>query len=197
MRLETILRLKDGPQRTGRLVAWVQGLFPPGQEPVLVGGAAVELYTRGAYVTGDLDLVGSVPSSVARALIAAGFVRRGRHWLHEAGEVFLEFPGSALQAGEVAVRLSVGGCEVVVISAEDALADRLAAWKHWESTVDGVNAWLLFRAQRHALDRRRLRRRVAALGAEDAWAALVVLARRVRTRDATNEEIERWAQRGP
>jgi hypothetical protein len=163
----------------------------------LVGGAAVELYTCGAYVTGDLDLVGPVPSRVARALVAAGFERRGRHWLHEAGEVFLEFPGSALQAGEVAVRLSVGGCAVLVISAEDALADRLAAWQHWESTVDGVNAWLLFRARRHALDRRRLRRRVAALGAEDAWAALVALARRVQTRDATNEEIERWAQRGP
>jgi hypothetical protein len=187
MGLETILRLKDGPQKTGRLVAWVQGLFPRGQEPVLVGGAAVELYTCGAYVTGDLDFVGSVPSGVARALVAAGFERRGRHWLHEAGEVFLEFPGSALQAG----------CEVVVISAEDALADRLAAWKHWESAVDGVNAWLLFSAQRNALDRRRLRRRVAALGAEDAWAELVALARRVRTRDATNEEIERWAKRGP
>jgi len=197
MRLEAILRMKDGPGKTGRLVAWAQGLFPPGREPVLVGGAAVELYTHGAYVTGDLDLVGSVPSSVARALIAAGFVRRGRHWLHEAGEVFLEFPGSALQAGEVAVRLSVGGCEVVVISAEDALADRLAAWKHWESTVDGVNAWLLFRAQRKALNRRRLRRRVVAVGAEDALAALVALARRVRGRDATNEEIERWALRGP
>ncbi|OFV82508.1 MAG: hypothetical protein A2Y78_15205 [Acidobacteria bacterium RBG_13_68_16] len=111
--------------------------------------------------------------------------------------MFLEFPGSALQAGEVAVRLSVGGCEVVVISAEDALADRLAAWKHWESTVDGVNAWLLFRAQRKALNRRRLRRRVVAVGAEDALAALVALARRVRGRDATNEEIERWALRGP
>jgi hypothetical protein len=197
MRLEAILRMRDGPQKTGRLVAWVQGLFPRGQEPVLVGGAAVELYTCGAYVTGDLDFVGSVPSGVARALVAAGFERRGRHWLHEAGEVFLEFPGSALQAGEVAVRLSVGGCEVVVISAEDALADRLAAWKHWESAVDGVNAWLLFSAQRNALDRRRLRRRVAALGAEDAWAELVALARRVRTRDATNEEIERWAKRGP
>ena len=197
MRFEAILRLRDGPQRTGRLVAWVQGLFPPGQEPVLVGGAAVELYTRGAYVTGDLDFVGSVPSSVARALIAAGFVRLGRHWVHEAGEVFLEFPGSGLREGEVAVRLSVGGCGVLVISAEDALADRLAAWKHWESTVDGVNAWLLFRARRHALDRRRLRRRVAALGAGDAWAALVALARRVRARDATNEEIEQWAKRGP
>jgi hypothetical protein len=111
--------------------------------------------------------------------------------------VFLEFPGSGLQEGEVAVRLSVGGCDVVIISAEDALADRLAAWKHWESTADGVNAWLLFRARRHALDRRRLRRRVAALGAGDAWAALVALARRVRARDATNEEIEGWAQRGP
>jgi hypothetical protein len=53
--LGKILALSDGFEKTARLAAWVQSLFEPGQEPVLVGGAAVELLTRGAYTTGNLD----------------------------------------------------------------------------------------------------------------------------------------------
>lgn len=197
MELDRILALGDGPTKTAALAAWVQGLFPQGAVPILVGGAAVELYTGGAYVTGDLDFLGRVPAPVARALAGAGFTRRGRHWVHEPGQVFLEFPGDALGEGEEAVRLRVGRYEVVTIRPEDALADRLGAWQHWGSMVDGVNAWLLFRAQRSVLNRARLRRRVAAVGAEAALRALRGLARRLGRRDATNEEIERWAQEGP
>ena len=80
---------------------------------------------------------------------------------------------------------------------QPAMAERLGAWQHWKSVVDGVNAWLLFRAQRSALDRARLRDRAAAVGAGDALRALLSLARRLGTREATSEEIERWAQRGP
>lgn len=83
---------------------------------MLVGGAAVELYTGGAYVTGDLDLVGSVPRDVAAALRDSGFSRKGRHWLHEKGQVFVEFPGEALREGERRARLRVGEHEVVVVS---------------------------------------------------------------------------------
>jgi hypothetical protein len=55
----------------------------------------------------------------------------------------------------------------------------------------------LFRAQREALDRKRLRNRITALGASEALQALMALMRRLRDREATLEEIERWAQRGP
>jgi hypothetical protein len=164
---------------------------------VLVGGAAVELYTGGAYITGDLDFVGHVPGQVARALVGAGFARRGRHWVHERGQVFLEFPGDSLADGETAVRLRVGELELLTISPEDALADRLGAWQHWRSTVDGVNAWLLYRAQRLALHRARLRARAAAVEAESALRALLALARRLGKREAREEEIERWARQGP
>ena len=164
---------------------------------MLVGGAAVELYTGGAYVTGDLDFVGHVSAAVAARLAASGFTRSGRHCLHEPGQVFIEFPGEALGPGEESVRLRVGDVDVVTISPEDAVADRLSASQHWRSMVDGMNAWLLFRAQRRGLVRARLRKRVAAVGAEDALRALLALARRLGTRDATEEELERWAHEGP
>ena len=197
MVIEQILALADGPPKTAALAAWVQGLFPVGSMPVLVGGAAVELYTGGAYVTGDLDFVGHVPATVAAKLAAAGFTRSGRHWLHEPGQLFIEFPSEALGPGEESVRLRIGDVQVVTISLEDAVADRLGAWQHWRSMVDGVNAWLLFRAQRRRLDRARLRERAAAVDAEDALRALSALERRLGTREATDEELERWAQEGP
>jgi hypothetical protein len=197
MAIDVILALADGPAKTAALVAWVQGLFPHGGEPVLVGGAAVELYTGGAYVTGDLDFVGHVSAQVARALVEAGFTRQGRHWVHERGQVFMEFPGESLGEGEKAVRLRVGKRTVWTISPEDALADRLGAWQHWGSMVDGVNAWLLYRARRRSLDRKRLRARAAAVGAEGALRALFALARRLGNRKAKEGEVERWAQQGP
>lgn len=197
MDLTAIFELVDGPGKTAALVAWIQGLYPGGLEPVLVGGAAVELYTGGAYTTGDVDLVGFVPREVAAAFKAAGFVRKGRHWLHEKGQVFVEFPGETLREGERRARLRVGGLEVTVVGIEDALADRLAAWQHWRSTVDGVNAWLLWSAQRSSVERARLVERAAALGADAALRALLAYSRRLGRAHPSAEVLQRWANRGP
>src|SRR5687768_4589224 len=100
--------MADSPARTAALAAWVQGLFV-GSPAVLVGGSAVELYTSGAYVSGDLDFVGAVPAEVAARLRRAGFRKTGRHWVHERGRVFLEFPASRLEPTQEVVDLSVGG----------------------------------------------------------------------------------------
>ena len=194
--LADILGLPDGVPRTARLVAWVQGLFESDEPPVLVGGAAVELFTGGAYTTGDLDLVGEVPAAVASALEGAGFVRRGRHWIHEEGQVFLEFPSDTLADGETAVRFQVGGCEIVVIAPEDLLAERLGAWQHWKSTVDGANAWLLLVALGDDLDTQRLHARCGALEAEAALEALERFRRRWDAAEPSEEEVVEWAQRG-
>ena len=50
--LARALQLSEGPRRTAAVVAWIQSLYAS-SPPVLVGGAAVELYTGGAYTTGD------------------------------------------------------------------------------------------------------------------------------------------------
>jgi len=61
--------LPEGPQRTAAIAVWIQSLFSEEKQvPVLVGGAAVEILTGGAYTTGDLDFVGSVPPSVRNIL---------------------------------------------------------------------------------------------------------------------------------
>lgn len=197
-KLPGILALAEGPRRTALLVAWFQGLFPGGEEPpILVGGAAVELFTSGAYTTGDLDFVGRVPPSVAAQLAAAGFERRGRHWAHDGGRVFLELPGRTLEPPSKPVRLRRAGNDLLVIGPEALLADRLAAWKFWGSSVDAANALLLIQALGERLDGRLAARLARSLEVDDERVRLTRFARKLAGRTPTREELGRWLGRRP
>lgn len=192
----SILSLPEGPGRTAALVAWLQGLYGTDSEkPILVGGAAVELYTGGAYTTGDLDFVGSVTSAVSRSLENEGFTRRGRHWVHEAGEIFLEFPSSRLDNGERPVILDVEGHQVVVVDPEALIVDRLAAWQVWQSPEDGVNAWLLTRGRKPDLSR--IKGLAENKGVPESAERLSEAVERWNRHDPTREELVEWAERIP
>lgn len=193
---KSVLSLPEGPGRTAALVAWFQGLYGTDSEkPILVGGAAVELYTGGAYTTGDLDFVGSVTSAVSRSLKNEGFTRRGRHWVHEAGEIFLEFPSSRLDSGEESVILEVEGHQVVVVDPEALIADRLTAWQVWQSPEDGVNAWLLTRGRQPDLPR--VRSLAEKKGVPEAAEKLSEAVVRWDRQDPAREELVEWAENLP
>jgi len=134
--------------------------------PVLVGGSAVEVYTAGAYVSGDLDFVGTPSPALQQALLDAGFERSGRHWIHPVHKLFLEFPSALLEA-QLAVELEVGELRLRVLSPEDLLVDRLAGFQFWQSEVDFENARLLVERVGEDLDRKRLRRRAREAGVSD------------------------------
>ncbi len=198
VRFSEILSLPEGPPRTAAIAAWVQGLFlEEGQIPVLVGGAAVEILTGGAYTTGDFDFVGFVPTSVGRELAASGFKKTGRHWIHEQAEIFLEFPGEALGTEEKAVRRRAFGYDVVVVSVEDLVVDRLGAWAYWKSGVDGANAFLLFRTCRDEIDHDRLALRVHQAGFEGALNALRAFDIEWSDSEPDSGAFETWANNGP
>jgi hypothetical protein len=82
-----ILIMAESPERTAAIAQWVQSLYPEKDIPILVGGSAVELYTGGAYITGDLDFVGHVPTQARKALTVAGFVKLGKNWIHEGEDI--------------------------------------------------------------------------------------------------------------
>ncbi len=193
--LQPILAQEEGPGRTAALAAWFQGLFPEGSAvPVLVGGAAVEVYSGGAYTTGDLDFVGEVPSAVAARLRAAGFVQQGRHWVHDEGQVFLEIPGAALDPAERAVTLQVDGWSLLALSPEDLLVDRLAAWQFWSSPLDGVAAVQLWQSVAAELDERHLTEAAARKGVAPALDRLRAFAVEVSGQEPTEEELIAWAR---
>src|SRR5687768_5595809 len=163
----------EGPERTAALAAWFQGLYREERDkPVLVGGAALELYTRGAYRTGDLDVVGHVPADVEGMLREAGFSPIGRHWVHPAGRLFIELPSRAFDAPIRKDLIRLGDWVVLALSPEDVLVDRLAAWKFWNVVADGVNAFLLWKDRGESLDREHLERRARQEGVVDALGSL-------------------------
>ena len=196
--LDSRLALPAGPVRTAAVTAWFQGLYREESDtPVLVGGGAVELYTGGAYRTGDLDFVGRIPPEVGRRLEAAGFLRKGRHWVREAGEVYIELPAVALDRPQRVAMMQVDEWRVVLISLEDILVDRLAGWTFWRSDVHGINAFLLLRSQRDEVDQNRLGARAKDEGVEQALVALERFHRAIDKREPTLEEISEWARSGP
>jgi hypothetical protein len=193
---QTAVELPEGPKRTAAVAAWIQSLYST-RPAVLVGGAAVELYTGGAYTTGDYDFVGGVPEPVAAALVEAGFKREGRHWIHADAELFVEFPGGAVQAHEKTAILEVGGVSVLTLSPEDLIVDRLAAWQFWRSTTDGASAYLIWKAQARNIERGRLAHLAKRRGVEKGLARLDDFIRSVGSRTPSAEELETWANRIP
>lgn len=194
--LERLLRRPPGVRRTAGLVSWFQGLYPGDVVPaVLVGGGAVELLTGGGYVTGDLDFVGEVPRVVAAALRECGLERRGRHWIHEAGRLFLEIPGRRIEPPSEPVQLEVEGRKVWVMAPEALLADRLAAWKFWRSEIDAANALRLVQKTGRTMNGRLAARLARELEVEDERRRLLRFAGRLRGRPPTGEELARWTKK--
>lgn len=194
MRWSDILDRPESPARTAALAEWIQSLYDD-DEPILVGGAAVELYTGGAYSTGDLDFVGHVPPSVEEALREHGFSKKGRHWTHEEGRVFVEFPGANLGEGERAVVLELDGHRVRLVAPEALIVDRLAAWQFWRSEEDAVNALLIARAvatDPDALQALATRRQVV-----PALERLTRALERWSETEPTPEELTAWAEKPP
>lgn len=176
------------PDRTAGIVAWFQGLFER-DPPVLVGGGAVELYTGGAYRTADLDFVGRIPADVARGLENAGFRKRGRHWIHEEAQIYIGLPATTFDREVKIDAIRIKDWTVILLSPEDVLVDRLAAWKLWRVPVEGINAYLLFRVRGNEMDQERLEE---AARVEEVADALDFL-RSFGSRDREPEEIEAWA----
>jgi hypothetical protein len=127
-------------------------------KPVLVGGGAVELYTAGAFVTGDIDLIGDI-KRVADALEEMGFVREGRHFVK--GKIFIEVvaPTTGARTDEIKIQEKDIEGMVRVISIEDLIIDRLCACKWWRSQTDCEQARYLIGVYLDRCDRRYLAER--------------------------------------
>lgn len=70
---------------------------PHGIKPIIVGGLAVEIYTRGQYTTQDIDLVLPRRDVANKILLQLGFTKEGRHWFHPEIDISIEIPGDALE----------------------------------------------------------------------------------------------------
>jgi len=109
-----------------------------GIRAVLVGGACAAIYSGGAYMSEDLDLIiQSAPSQrqLDDAMAEIGFTRRASQYFHDKTDFFVEFPRGPLAIGRDVriepIRLKIGRGRVLAISPTDSCRDRLAAFYHW------------------------------------------------------------------
>jgi hypothetical protein len=196
-KLQTILSLSRRPERTAALARWAQSLYPDSRgRPVLVGGAALELFTGGAYITGDLDFVGTVPPSVEDALREADFELFGRHWIHAEERVSIVYQDKALEKGRKAVERYFEVYRVLVISPEDLLVDRLVSWRYCESPLHAVQAYLLYCGTHWWMDVGHLISRVVKDEVELELDSLLRLFFKNRGQVPDGDLLSAWASRG-
>lgn len=110
---------------------------------VLVGGAAVSIYSDNVYQTYDLDFVTAHRLEViAPILQSLGFKRegQGRHFSSPNTEFLIEFPAGALSFGDT--HMSPDSADILeaelgtirLITPTQSIMDRLAAYFYWNDT---------------------------------------------------------------
>jgi len=135
-------------------LAELSSLFPDNKKPILVGGSAVELYTRGMAKSIDLDLIAD-RTVIAPLLLKQGFKQEGRHFYK--GRIDIEIPSDIFKERSVIVKYR--GKKIRIVSVEDLIIDRLCACKFWDSVYDCEQAQMLIRAYKDRLDRQYLNER--------------------------------------
>ncbi len=140
-----------------RILAEISEKFPEKKKPILVGGSAVEFYTRGTCRSLDIDLLAD-RDSLGRVLEEMGFSKIGRHWFYTK-DIGIEIVGDPAEGQRVNEILHEGKL-IRVLSIEDLIVDRLNACKHWKSQYDCEQAQVLVGAYLDKLDKEYLKKRM-------------------------------------
>lgn len=119
------------------------------EKPVLVGGGAVEFYSFGHFVTGDLDLCAQT-AALAAILEDMGFQKDGMYFIR--GKLFIHLLGPDFRGRSDEVAIGKKGLKIRVISLEDLIVDRLNSCKWWKYQLDCEQACYLLNTYRERLD---------------------------------------------
>lgn len=129
---------------------------------VLVGGACLSIYTNERHESRDLDFISPhSQEAIAAALSEIGFQRKGRYFLHQENELYVEFPSGPVAIGnQVPVkpegRLKVKDTVVKMLSPTQCVMDRLSAWFHWDDRRSLIHA--LWVCEKHPVNIAKIKR---------------------------------------
>jgi hypothetical protein len=168
-----------------------------GFRPVVIGGLAVEFWTRGAYSTSDIDLYLPHVPGLDELLAELGFRREGRHWILPGSELFVEAPADVPREHEKVHEITLrNGSKVLLLSSEDVLIDRLhqfVAGGHRDVASQAISL-----LGNEDLDAQRLTDRADEEGLSSALRALYELQGRTETIESWElHEIARRLRREP
>jgi len=124
------------------------------QVPVIIGDCALSNYSREVYFTSDIDLAYADREALDTALKSIGFEKEGRYRVHKGLKMVIEASASSLPGQDSPIEvIELGeGLQCSIIGIEDLVIDRLNAFKHWKSEIDGEMVELLIRRYRNDLD---------------------------------------------
>ncbi|MDO8461794.1 MAG: hypothetical protein Q7S98_02920 [Deltaproteobacteria bacterium] len=166
------------------------------QDPILVGGAAVEFYTEGQYATSDIDMLAPGGPELWETMKELGFERRGKDFINKELELYVEFPGYGLKE-EKSDTLNIDGILLQIISREDLIVDRLASYKFWKMALDGLNALLLL--EQGEWDPERLQKRARQENVLDAleWIEKIYqeIARKKLDKKEATQRLQEWLRK--
>ena len=122
--------------------------------PIVIGGCALSYYSREVYFTSDIDLAYADREALDAVFKNIGFRKEGRYWVHEGLKMAIEAPASSLPGQDSPIEVvELGqGLQCSMIGIEDLLIDRLNAFKHWKSEIDGEMVELLIRRYKNELE---------------------------------------------
>jgi len=162
--------IERGFQRT----IYVMSVLTPrleemGVKAVVIGGAAVEFYTRDWYATGDIDLAVNKGKrkEIDKVLELMGLKKMGRMWVREDLSLYIEAPGDIadIDIDRVTKIETVAGF-AYIIGLEDIVFDRIQAAEHWKSESDKEQAIRIGAIFYDEIDWKYLRRRCVEEGSE-------------------------------
>jgi hypothetical protein len=142
-------KLDTVKNQTDRVIAFLEVLGHILQSegykvPLVVGGAAVEIYTHGLYMSQDIDIKSDLAATV-RILTNMGFVNQGRTLMYsDEFDLLVDWQGAGLEEGPEAqkralvVTSSDGKPILRLINIVDIVIDRLEAYKFGKD-IDSLN----------------------------------------------------------
>ena len=137
-------RIKEDDRRILYFAALLRreaGLGP--DDLVVVGGSAIEIYTEGAYVSGDIDIC-APRDAIASVLKRWGFKQPGREWARLDWKIVLDVVGPRPSGSMRLTRvIETPYGPVRVGSIEDLILGRLALVKSSSEPKEYRNARLL------------------------------------------------------
>ena len=136
---------------------------------VLTGGSCVSIYSKGKYVSKDLDFIErrfASSGQIRDAMAEIGFIPEHRHFTHPDTGYLVEFPSGPLSVGKEPVghihEIPFSTGLLRILSPTDCVKDRLAAYYHWKDLQSLEQAALV--AQSHDVDLKEIKRWSAAEG---------------------------------
>jgi hypothetical protein len=139
-----LTKIREGDRRTLYFAALLRREAGLGTDDlIVVGGSAIEIYTEGAYVSGDIDIC-APRETIASVLTAWGFKQPGREWARLDWKIVVDVVAPRVSGSMRLSRVLETPYGVVRVgSIEDLLIRRLALVKFWNESGEYRNAQLL------------------------------------------------------